>query len=414
MNTPTPSRNGPLAGIVVLDTSSVLFGPYATLLLGEMGADVIKLEGFEGDNTRHIGPARTPGMAGVFLNLNRNKRSIAVDLKRDEGRRIALELARSADIFVTNIRRKAVARLGLGYEAVAAENPGIIYCNAVGYGRGGPYEDYPAFDDTVQAISGLASLQSAFAGKPEYVAMAVADKVSGIMLALGIVTALRHRDVTGIGQRVEVPMFETMVSFNLVEHLYGRSFVPPLGPATYPRVVSKFRRPYKTLDGYVAIVPYNDGQWLRFFSLVGQPELARDERFATMAGRTKNIDALYEILAAQVAGRSTATWLASMREQDIPAVPVKSCDELIDDPHLVARGFFRESLHPSEGRLLSVEPAIGLSASPLGMTRPAPRLGEHTVEVLTAIGYDTERIDALLSDDVVRLAPDAPPGESDD
>ena len=256
----------------------------------------------------------------------------------------------------------------------------------------------------MQALSGLASFQAHLAGGPEYAAMAVADKVSGAMLALAIVAALRHRDCTGVGQRVEVPMFETMVSFNLVEHLYGRSFVPPLGDALYPRVVSKFRKPYRTADGYLAALPYTDGHWLRFFVLIGQPECVSDPRFATMAQRTRHIDALYELLGEAMLQRTTADWIVAFKENDIPAVPVKSADELLDDPHLAAVGMFRQTSHPTEGELLSVRSPIRLSKSPLDADRDPPRLGENTADVLSEIGYDRTRIERLLGEEVIRAA----------
>lgn len=394
---------GPLAGIKVLDMTTVLFGPYATMLLGDMGAAVVKLETLEGDSTRSTGPGRNPGMAGVFMNVNRNKRSIAVDLKRAAGKAIALELMADTDVFVTNVRRKAVERLGLGYAEVASTNPGIIYCNAVGYGAGGPYEDYPAFDDTIQAISGLASFQGIYAEKPQLVASAMADKACGLMLALAIVAAIRHRDVSGRGQQVEVPMFETMVSFNLVEHLFGRVFEPPLGDAVYPRVVSKFRRPYRSRDGYLMVLPYNDGQWQRFFGLIGKPALAADERFVSMAARTRNIDALYELLDDAIGARSNKEWLEGLRALDIPVVPVKSGAELVDDEHLRAVGFWRHETHPSEGEILSMQPPIRMSASPLGVSRPAPRLGGDSADILRDLGYDEAAVAALVAGGVLRV-----------
>lgn len=395
-------RPGPLAGIRVVDTTSVLFGPYCTQLLGDMGADVIKVESFAGDNIRNVGFSRSPGMSGVFLSANRNKRSIAVDMKRAEGLQIVLDLVSRADVFVTNIRRKAVARLGLDYDRLSARDPRLIYCSAVGFGEGGPYEDYPAFDDTIQAISGMASLQAQFSGEPSYVAMAAADKITGITLALAIVAAIRHRDRTGEGQRVEVPMFETMVSFNLLEHLFGHTFDPPLGPTIYPRVVSKNRRPYRTADGYLAVLPYSDEHWSRFFLLVGRPECIRDCRFATIAERTRNINDLYALLADEMAKHTTQWWLKALSEKDIPAVPVKSPADLLDDVHLNARDFFQKVEHPTEGRIVSMMSPIQMSRSPMASVRLAPRLGQHTVEVLRELGYQQPQIDSLRAMDIVR------------
>ena len=394
---------GPLAGVRIVDMTTVLFGPYATMLLGELGADVIKVESFDGDSTRNTGPARHPGMAAVFLNSNRNKRSICVDLKRPEGREIVLGLTAQADVFVTNVRPKAVARLGLAYPAVKERNARIVYCSAVGYGQSGPYADYPAFDDTIQAMSGTAALQAEFAGVPQYVAGALADKSSGLMLALALLAAVRHAEKTGEGQEVEVPMFETMVSLNLVEHLFGRTFVPPLGEARYPRVVSKFRRPYKTLDGYLAVLPYNDMQWQRFFTAIDKPELMQEPRFATMAERTLNIDGLYELLADAIATRTSAEWLALLHKNDIPCVPVKTMTELVDtDEHLKQTGYFQQVDHPSEGKLISASTPIRMSKTHVGIHGHAPRLGQHSSQILEQLGYSAEEVATLMQQGVVR------------
>lgn len=401
---PGMEQPGPLAGVRIVDLTSVFLGPYCTLMLGDMDADVIKVEPLEGDSTRYLGPARHPGMSGIFLTVNRNKRSISVDLKQAQGRAVLLDLVRGADVFVSNVRRKALDRLGLSYRQLVEVNPKIIYCNAVGYAEGGPNEDEPAFDDIVQANCGIAALQAAFDGKPTYVANVVADKTTGMMAALALLGALRHRDQTGRGQKVEVPMFESMVSFTMAEHLYGRTFVPPIGETVYPRPVSPFRRPYRTVDGYIAVVPYNDKQWLRFFELIGRGELASDPRFSTIAQRTQNIDALYQILDDVVGSRSSTEWLRILREQDIPAVPVQHPEQLLDDPQLVATGFFRELQHPSEGAIVAMDSPLRLSGSPVGLRRHAPRLGEHSREILTELGYSADRIDQLLAGEAVREA----------
>ncbi len=388
---------GALDGVRVVDMTTMLFGPYCTMWLGDMGADVIKVEGLEGDNTRNIGPARHPDMAGVFLGANRNKRSVALDAKTPEGRAVLTALIASADIFVTNVRPNAVRRLGLDYESVRGNNRKLVYVKAVGYGQDGPYAAYPAFDDTIQAMSGCAALQAEFAGVPQYVASAMADKTSGAVLALAVVAALRHAERTGQGQEIELPMFETMVSFNLVEHLYGCSFAPPLGEARYPRVVSRFRRPYQTRDGYIAVLPYNDAQWTRFFETIGRPDLMREPRFASVGERTRNIDALYELLAKEMTTRTSAEWLEALRQADVPAVPVKSLPELVkDDPHLHQTGFFQEVEHPTEGRVVMTAPPARMPASPLGLRRHAPGLGEHTVDILRELGHSQTEIDRLL------------------
>lgn len=397
-----PLAPGALEGVRVVDMTTVLFGPYCTQWLGDMGADVIKVEGLHGDSTRNTGPARNPGMASVFLGNNRNKRSIALDAKQAEGRDVLRALIASADVFVTNVRPKAIERLKLDYATVRSDNPKLVYCKAVGYGQDGPYAAYPAFDDTIQAMSGSAALQAEFAGEPQYVASAVADKVSGLMLALAIVAGVRHAERTGQGQEVELPMFEAMVSFNLVEHLYGSSFSPAMGAPRYPRIVSKFRRPYRTKDGYLAVVPYNDGQWTKFFDLIGRPELMREPRFASMAERTRNIDALYELLADEIAGKTSAEWLDLLQQADIPAVPVKGLQELVDDdPHLKQTGFFQQVAHPTEGPIVHAAAPLRMSASPVGLRRHAPNLGQHSVEILRELGRSDSEIDRLLGSGAV-------------
>jgi len=395
---------GPLDGVRIVDLTSVLLGPYCTVLLGDMGADVIKVESFDGDSTRGVGPARHPGMSGVFLGVNRNKRSIAIDLKRPEGRTVLLDLVKGADVFVTNVRRKPLQRLGLEYPEMAAVHSSLIYCNAAGYGADGPCADDPAFDDIIQAHSGLAALQGCFNGQPQYVATVMADKGAGLMVALALTAAIRHRDRTGRGQQVDVPMFETLVSFNMVEHLYGRTFVPPIGEAVYPRPVSKYRRPYKTTDGYLSVLPYNDGQWLRFFAMVGREDLSADPRFATLAQRTVHTDMLYALIDEVMATRSSADWLSLLRRHDIPAVEVRHPNDLPDDPHLKATGFFEQVKHPSEGAMLAMRSPIRMSDSPVGLRRHAPRLGEHTRAILSEIGYGDDECGALLEGDVVREA----------
>ncbi len=397
-------KQGPLNGVRIIDTTSVLFGPYCTQLLGDFGADIIKVEGLDGDTVRGAGTGKSPGMSGVFMGTNRNKRSVAIDIKTPSGKKAILDLIKNADVFVTNIRRKALERLGLDYEALRILNPALIHASALGYGRGGPYEDRPAFDDTTQAISGLASLQAAMNGVPGYVATAVADKISGLTLALAVVAAVRHKDVTGEGQQVEVPMFETMVAFNMVEHLAGRTFEPPTGPAMYSRTISKFRKPYRTLDGYMAVMPYNDAQWGRFFNLIGKPDLISDPRFNSMAARTENVDALYGLLEQEVSKCSTEWWQDALERADIPSVPVKSIEDLLSDEHLCARGFFKHIDHPTEGKLVSVSSPIEMSKSPVSVRWHAPRHGQNTQEVLREIGYDDERLADLLREGAIKVS----------
>ena len=389
------ASRGALHGVRVLDLTTVFLGPYCTQLLGDMGADVIKIEPPGGDTTRFLGPARSRGMSGTFLNVNRNKRSCVLDLKAPAAIGVLARMLPGCDVLVHNMRPAAAARLGITYEWAAAINPGIVFCGAFGFGEGGRYAGQPAFDDSIQAISGIAAYQGLLSGQPGYCGTVVADKVTGMMAANAIVSALFARERTGNGQSVEVPMFETMVSFALAEHMTGAAFEPPLGPPVYPRVVSRYRRPYATADGHLSVVPYNDKQWRQFFRLVGREDLIEDPRFADMAARTANIDALYEILARALETRTTAEWRTLLTENDIPNVPITEPGALLDDPHLADVGFFRTAPHGSEGEIRMTAPPVSFSRTPADIRRLAPRLGEHTAEVLAEFGLSAEEIDAL-------------------
>ena len=312
---------GPLAGIRVLDLTSVLVGPYCTQLLAEMGAEVIKVEPPEGDVVRLIGPERHRLMGGMFLTINRGKRSIVLDLKRPEAREALLRLARGADVLVTNIRPAAMARLGLDYEALRAANPRIVYAAIVGYGQHGPYAPRPAYDDLVQGAALVAGLYArATDGEPRYAPMAIADRIAGLMMANAINGALFWRERTGEGQLVEVPMFETMLTFVLGDHLTGRTFDPPLDGGGYQRHLSPDRKPYRTKDGFVCTMIYNDRQWRNFCRAVGWPDLvSTDPRFASHATRTRHIDEILAMLSELFLTRTTAEWLALCQAQDVPA-----------------------------------------------------------------------------------------------
>lgn len=376
---------GPLQGVRVLDLTTMLSGPCAAQTLAEMGADVTKVETPEGDNLRNIGRSRTDGMGPMHLHANRGKRSIALDLKSEQGRNAFLALIKLSDVLICNVRTNAMRRLGLGYEDVKKVNPSLIYVSIVGYGSGGPYSDRPAYDDLIQAAVGIPSLGTSLEGGARYAPIAVADRVTGMNAANAALGALYHRLRTGEGQYVEVAMFETMAFMVLSDHMGGRTYEPPLGPTVFERYAS-VRRPFPTSDGVVCLVLVNDKQWTTFFSLVGLESLLSDERFSTVASRTKNTNAIYEIVAKTVATRPTDWWLQELEKADIPAVRLATIDSLIDDPHLKAVGFFDEVEHPTEGRIRAMRSTGRWSVSQPNPERPAPRLGQHTSEVLTLAG----------------------------
>jgi len=375
--------HGPLRGVRVIDLTTVAMGPYATQILGDMGADVVKVEAPEGDVFRYAAPQKSAGMGAAFLNLNRNKRSVVMDLKRPEERARLVELVRGADVFVFNVRPQSMRKLGLDYETLRAANPRLVYCGAYGFSERGPYAGQPAFDDIIQAMSGIAALQgrNAPAG-PAYVNTIIADKAAGLTAAYAIAMALYERERSGEGQAIEVPMFETIVSFTLVEHLAGETFVPAQGAMGYERVLSANRRPYRTRDGYIGLLPYTTAQWQRFFTVAGEPALASDPRVADPATRSRNIDTLYAELARIVASRTSAEWVELLKDADIPMSPVRAPDELLDDPHLAAIDFFAAMSHPSEGELRTLGIPVTFSRTPGSVRRPPPRLGEHTREIL--------------------------------
>ena len=396
-------NEGPLKGIKIIDASSVLMVPYCTKLLADMGAEIIKIETTDGDITRHIGPSVNKGMGAVFLNINRNKKSVCIDLKSPEGRFIIYKLIKISDVFVSNIRKVALKKIGLTHSHFKKINPKIITANAVGFSSKGPYSGLPAFDDTIQAISGMAAYQEVYSNQPSYTSGATADKVTGLMLGMSIIGALFQREKKGIGTQVEVPMMETMVDFTLVEHLYGYNFVPPKAPPIYPRQSSPNRRPYKTLDGYIAVMPYSDEQWLRFFKLVGKEETLKDSRFSTLKSRNENIDLLYQILSNELTKKETDYWLEALKRSDIPAAKVNFPEEIFKDKHLQETNFFRETNHPSEGNLLYPKFPVEFKNTNNDETLHAPNLGENTKEILVDLGYSEFEIESLASNNIIKI-----------
>ncbi|MBO2447742.1 CoA transferase [Actinomadura barringtoniae] len=372
-------HTGPLSGVRVVDLTAMVMGPYCTQIMADMGADVIKIEPPAGDNTRYISAGPEPGMAGVFVNANRGKRSVVLDLRDGDGKRALRGLIEGADVFIHSMRAKAIARLGFGYDDVASVNPSIVYTNCYGYGRRGPDADLTAYDDTIQAECGLTYAQGRLTGETGYVATIMADKVAGMTALYATMMALFHRERTGEGQEVEVAMFETMAAFMLVEHANGAMFSPPLGTAAYPRAVAPNRRPYRTKDGHIAALVYNDKQWTAFVEAVRPPWA--DERFATLELRSREIDTVYGLLGETFAQRTTGEWLALLRSLDIPAAPVRTLDELFDNPHLNEAGFF-ETVDSPNGPVRFPGPPAWFSRTPGRVAGPAPRLGAHTEDVL--------------------------------
>ena len=395
---------GPLAGIKIIDMTSVLMGPYATQILGDMGADVMKIEAPEGDLIRQIGPARNPGMGALFLNTNRSKRSVCLDLKQPEGRAALLALLKEADVLVHNLRPQAMQRLGLSFDDLSALYPRLVYASLCGFASKGPYADKAAYDDLIQGGAVLSSLMAeAGDGTPRYVPTALADRTVGLAAVGAICAALVHRERSGNGQALEVPMFETMLGIVLGDHLSGATFEPPLPGHGYQRLLSRDRRPYRTQDGYICALVYNDRHWRDFLAEIGMSELQSvDERFATFANRTTHIDYVYAFLAAKFLTRTSSDWLTALARIDVPAMPMHDLESVLSDPHLQATGFFGQLEHPSEGSLRTLAPSIQWSGTPTKIEKHAPRLGENSVAVMREAGYEEEDINALLTKGVLR------------
>ncbi|NHV25913.1 CoA transferase [Burkholderia sp. D-99] len=379
-----------LSGLRVVDMTTVIFGPYCTQILADLGADVIKIEPDAiGDASRNIGKsAKTPYMGPLHIRLNRGKRSVVWDLKSSEGRDALERLLATSDILIHNIRPDAVERARLGYETVRALRPDIIYVHCTGFDTRGPSSGLPAYDDIIQASSGAASLLPRVDGNPapRFLPMAFADKVSGLHAAYATMAAVIHRLRTGEGQLVEVPMLEAIASFNLLEHLYERTFDPPLGPTGYARQLDPTRQPMRTKDGYIVIAPYQDGRWLRFLELAGLSQVTQEPGLTTLMERRANADRLYRYMAQVLPEKTTDEWLALLAENNIPASRVNTIDDLLDDPQLNASGLFTQREHPTEGRYTEVGQPVRFSAAEKAVPRHAPTLGEHTQELNRELG----------------------------
>ena len=389
------ARTGPLSGVRVLDLTSVKMGPYCTQALSDMGAEVIKIEAPEGDSSRTIPPCGISGTSGIFASLNRGKRSVVLDLQQSEGRDACLELAATCDIFIHSMRPRAIERLGLSYDQVASANPQIVYCNLLGFGKGGRYAGLAAYDDAIQAISGLASLQEELIGQPAYMPTVLADKVTGMAGVFAVLAALYHRERSGEGQEIDVPMFETMASFVLVEHLCGAAFDPPIGRAVYPRVMARSRRPFATRDGQLAVLVYNNKQWVSFARIAGREDLVDDPRFRTLPDRSRNLDAWNETVASIIATRTTAEWVDILAQAGVPAMKLNRTDDLFTDPHLQDVGFFKSIEDPVDGTLRLPGFPVTFSKTPGAFAAPASPQGADTDAVLREAGFPPDRIAAL-------------------
>jgi crotonobetainyl-CoA:carnitine CoA-transferase CaiB-like acyl-CoA transferase len=396
---------GPLHGVRILDLTTVVMGPYATQILADFGADVIKVEPLEGDVIRQAWPFRNPGMGAIFLNVNRNKRSIALDLKKDAAREACLALAKKADVLVYNIRPQAMGRLKLSYEDVKKVSPKIIYVGCFGYSQRGPYAAKAAYDDMIQGASGLPwLLQKQGAAEPRYAPMIVADRSVGQQVASAVSAALYAREKTGKGQRVDVPMWEHLLQIVLSDHLGGYTFEPQQGELGYARILTPDRRPYQTKDGYVCALIYNDKQWKAFAEIIGKPEIMSRREFATQEARSQNYKLAYAMVAEEMKTRSTAFWVEALERGDIPVQRMNSLDDIVADPHLNAIGYLKLVDHPSEGRIRVLEVPSEWSESKPEYRRHAPRLGEHTREVLREAGLSDQKIDSLLETGAARVA----------
>ena len=379
---------GALHGIRIIDMTGVVLGPYATQILGDYGADVIKIEPPAGDIMRHAGPMKHPGMGHIFINANRNKRSVVLDLKLASHKAALLRLCETADVLTFNIRPASMARLGLSYEVLRAISPRLIYCGAYGYSDGGPYSDLPAYDDLIQGAACIPWLMTqSGSADPRYVPATFADRVTALNMVHAVMAALIARHRTGLGQSVEVPMFECLLQFILGEHLGGETWNPPIAAMGHSRMLSANRKPYATADGHICALMYNDSHWQAFLELIGQSALFHsDARFTTQSARILHIDALYGFVQEKMRSNTSAYWLQKLVQRDIPAMPMMKLPDLLTDPHLAATSAWIDWRHPYEGQLRQLRPPVRMSQTPPSIRLGAPRLGEHTSSVLSEAG----------------------------
>ncbi len=388
--------SGPLSGLKVLELTSVVLGPWAAQSMADMGADVIKIEAPFGDSNRQLGASRNPGMAALYLSNNRNKRSLVLDLKQESARDALLTIVKDCDVFLHNNRPQVMTKLRLEYEDIKSVNENIIYCGTYGYSKDGPYGEKGALDDSIQAASGIAALNELVLGEPRYLPTVVADKTTAITVVYSILAALFHRERTGVGQEIEVPMFETMVSFVMAEHIWGEVFEPKMGEAGYTRLMSHHRKPYKTKDGYIAVLPYMNNHWQTFCEKAEREDLIEDERFKDLSSRVKNIDDTYSETGKILATKTTQEWLDIFAETKVPVIVVNSLEDLFHDPHLEAVDFWQSYEHPTEGQLKMPGFPSKFSKTPASIRKHAPKLGEHSKEILAEAGIDEETINKMV------------------
>lgn len=394
------SSTGPLAGVRIIDMTTVIMGPYATAILADYGADVIKVEPLAGDVMRYGGHMRNPGMGALFMQINRNKRSIALDVKKEAGRAALLRLCESADVFVHNVRPAGMRRARLGEDDLRAVNRRLLYVSLVGYGQNGPYAPLPAYDDLFQGRVGIASLIGSVNDmEPRFVPVTIVDRIVGLNAAHTILAALFRRERSGRGQAVELPMLETIAQFVLGDHMGGRAFEPPIGGPGYNRLTTPDRRPYKTKDGYICTLVYTDGQWRSFYRAIGRSdeEFAADPRLQSQASRAQHFGPLYQFVASELAKKTTAEWMEILARHDIPVGPLNDLDTVIDDEHLASVGFFERIEHPTEGALRMVGIPSRWSEDQPTIRLPPPNLGEHTEEILREFGFSGAQIEDLLA-----------------
>ena len=388
--------SGPLKGLKIIELTSVVLGPWAAQILADMGAEVIKVEAPFGDSNRQLGASRNPNMAALYLSNNRNKRSLVLDLKQASARNALLKIIKDCDVFLHNNRPQVMTKLKLEYNDIKSVNENIIYCGTYGYSKDGPYGEKGALDDSIQAASGIAALNELVLGEPRYLPTVVADKTTAITVVYSILAALFHRERTGSGQEVEVPMFETMVSFVMAEHIWGEIFEPPLDKAGYTRLMSHHRKPYKTKDGYIAVLPYMNNHWKTFCEKAERQDLIEDDRFKNLSSRVENIDDTYSETGKILSTKTTQEWLDIFADTKVPVIVVNSLDDLFTDPHLEAVGFWQDFDHPTEGKLKMPGFPAKFSKTPATIRKHAPNFGEHSLEILAEAGIDEETIKQMI------------------